>query len=572
MLKNLNSIIDLKDKIRVLFIILALTLSSLLDIVGITLIPILATSLLSDPSIYLDTISSYSNILNLNYLSDLGDKERIKLLSTIIVILFISKNFFLIITYYFEGKILEIISLKNSKKLFKKYLINNYLFHIYSKPVLLARNIVVENQAIKTSISSFLHLFKEIFLLIGITLILFLTNWKLTLLLVGSLTFLVSIYLFFIKKNLEKRGKLNQEIRGFQINFLNQGFRSIKEIIFFNKQKYLFNIFDKKNDIFEKNILFVNILNKLPRIILEISTIVIIVVVGLILILDNKPVSEIIGVISLVTAASIRLIPSYNLIVSSISRIQFIKPSVDLVKKELDNYKINNEIFNKDISKKKLEFKNELVLKNVNFEYPETKNNIFENLNFTLKKGDQIGILGPSGSGKTTFINLISGLIDPTRGQIIIDDEFLIDKKKEWFNSIGYVGQEIFLIDDTIKNNIAFGLSDEEIDMKNLLEALKISGLENFKDKLESNVGENGSKLSGGQKQRIGIARAIYRKPKILILDEATNALDKVKESEIINSIFNSYKDLTVLMISHDIQSLKKCKKIINFDKGKITD
>jgi len=572
MLKNLYSIIDYKEKIKIIFLIFALTLSSLLDVLGITLIPILATSLLGDPSLYIDSISSYGKILNFDYFLNLTDKERISLASIIIVTLFVFKNIFLIVIFYYEGKVVEIISLKNAKRLFKYYLLKNYLFHLNSKPVLLSRNIVVENQAIKINISSSLYLAKEIILLFGITFILLLTNWFLTLILIGSLTLLILFYLFFIKNNIEKRGKINQEIRGFQINFLTQGFRSIKEIIFFNKQKYIYDIFNTKNIIFEKNILFVNLINKFPKIFLEIFTILIIIIISLVLTSGNGSSAEMIGSITLITAACIRLIPSYNSIVTSVSRMQFVKPSVDLISNELNSLRNEADDFFENKNVNKLLFKDKLEIKNVNFVYPGSDTNVFKDLNFILKKGDLIGILGPSGSGKTTFVNLISGLIDPTNGLILLDGEPLMNKKNEWINSIGYVGQDIFLIDDSIKKNIAFGEKDKDINIKNLLQALDSSGLNSFKEKLDYEVGENGSKLSGGQKQRIGIARALYRQPNILILDEATNALDKSKESQILDSIFDDKSEVTAIMISHDIQSLRKCEKIFNLTDGKITN
>jgi ABC-type bacteriocin/lantibiotic exporter with double-glycine peptidase domain len=221
------------------------------------------------------------------------------------------------------------------------------------------------------------------------------------------------------------------------------------------------------------------------------------------------------------------------------------------------------------LSKKDYNFKNHIKFENLSFKYKNTQKFIFKNLNLILKKNSMIGILGPSGSGKTTFVNLITGLIKPCDGKILIDDKQDINNDIfSWQSKIGYVPQSIFLFDGTIEENVSFGSDTENIDQVKLLNAIKLSQLDKFineqKDGLKTLIGENGAKISGGQIQRIGIARSLYRNNEILILDESTNSLDEETEKKFFKSLINLKGNRTIIIISHNKENLKNCDKIYN--------
>ena len=268
------------------------------------------------------------------------------------------------------------------------------------------------------------------------------------------------------------------------------------------------------------------------------------------------------------------MMPSANKILVSIQSLNFAKVSIDLLEKELINSQNNiskNVITNNDDFK----FEKQIEIENLYFKYKnENKNYDLFNLNFKIKKGEILGLTGPSGSGKSTLVDLILGFYNPTQGSIKVDGKNINLSLSSWQNIIGYVPQSIFLIDDTIKENITLSDNSIKIDNQRLKNATEKSELNpfinNLDGKLETMVGERGSRISGGQLQRIGIARALYKKSKLLIFDEATNALDKKTEESILQTIFELKNDYTSIIVSHDKDCLKKCDRVITLNQGKV--
>ena len=246
--------------------------------------------------------------------------------------------------------------------------------------------------------------------------------------------------------------------------------------------------------------------------------------------------------------------------------------SLDIIYKELRLK--NSKPKNYANIKSKTKFEKEINFKNIYFKYPKKNEYVFNKINVKIKSNNIIGLIGESGSGKTTFIDILSGLLKPSKGQILVDGKSIIGKERSWQNNIGYIPQLIFLTDDTIKNNIAFGEKKENIDNLKINKVLSISSLikfiKNLPMKLNYKVGEYGNRISGGQRQRIGIARALYNNPKILIMDEATSALDFKTEKEIMKSIYLMKGKKTIIISSHNKNILNKCDIIFKFIKGKI--
>ena len=568
MLKKLNFLIDKRHKKKLFLILVFLIFCSALEIIGLGAIPIMV-------SIYLD--NSTINILQNNtilvfFKSYLNEDKILFFLSFLIFFVFFIKNILLGLIAYFEGKVFKNITEENASKLYKYYLSKNLTFFLNSNPNYLARNIIVENQSIKQIASMFLYIFKEIFLLAGILLILFYTNWLITLIIFCLISFLSLSYILFFKNKLDKLGKSSQNIRGLQLTYLSQAFGAIKDIIVMGKKNFILEIFNRENKIYESNNMFVTILSKFPKLIFEIFAIFSILIFIFIISFTGIEKNQIIVLLSLIAVAIARIMPSYNLIASTINRIQFIKPSLNLVYEEIK--KIDFENNDPQKSEGELIFKGEIMLKDVCFGFEENQNFLINNFNEKISLGSVVGITGPSGSGKTTLINLITGFFNPKNGKILMNGKDISKSKTLWMNSIGYVGQEVYLLDESIKKNIAFGVNENEINIEKINYAIRIARLDEtiqtLKDGIETIVGDRGVRISGGQKQRIGIARAIYRDPKIIILDEATSSLDNKLELEIISSLIQNKKDMTIIMVAHRLTTLKDCKKIFYLDQGKL--
>jgi ATP-binding cassette, subfamily B, bacterial PglK len=327
----------------------------------------------------------------------------------------------------------------------------------------------------------------------------------------------------------------------------------LKKMKNFNKVKLLVN----------SNITF---LNQSPRFIFEFLMILVIVVFIIVLEKRYTNTTEILTILGIYIAATIRLLPSLNKVIQSTQNLIFYKNSINVIYEEL----YNGQTVPKDY-KNQINFEKKIEFKNIKFSYGSNKV-VFDNFNFEIKKGNVIGIYGKSGSGKSTFLNLFTGLVYPSSGEIYIDFNKIENlRNNSWHQQIGYVTQNTFLINDTIKKNIAFGLDDSNIDLSMLEKAIKDADLSDLiKERgLEYIIKENGIGLSGGQKQRVSIARALYKNPKILIFDEATSSLDNASENFIIQTIKKLKKDKTIIIVSHKLSNLEICDQVYEMNKNR---
>ena len=313
----------------------------------------------------------------------------------------------------------------------------------------------------------------------------------------------------------------------------------------------------------------------MPRLFLEVICIIAVVVVSTVFLYMERSIISIIPIISLLAVSTIRLIPSFNTIATSLAAIRQLLPSFNLVTKEISEMTSIRPTFSNAV-KKNAEFSKDIYFKNVNFQYPNV--NVFSifDLNLKINHGEKIGFIGDSGAGKSTLIDLLLGLLQTTSGNIIVDNKNISENLRNWQNQIGYVPQDIYLLDDTIKKNIAFGIPEKNIDNKKLLKSIEMSQLKEFINSLPDGehtiVGNRGIRLSGGQKQRIGIARALYNNPKILILDEATSSLDINNEKKVMEEIFSLGGSRTLIIVTHRHQTVQNCDNVFLLDKGKLLE
>jgi ABC-type multidrug transport system fused ATPase/permease subunit len=290
----------------------------------------------------------------------------------------------------------------------------------------------------------------------------------------------------------------------------------------------------------------------------------------------KREMVDIVLYLGVFAAASFRIIPSASKLLDSVQLIKHVEPGVRIFLEEFDSN--SNSYIERNYKQKNLDldlkFQKEISVTDLSFSYPIRKEFSLSKVSMTIKKGDFVGIVGETGSGKSTLINLLIGLLRPSEGKIEIDKLNINSNLPAWYKKIGYVPQSIYLIDDSIKKNIAFGLREDNIDDNLIKKAIEKASLDKFinslTDGLETIVGEKGIRLSGGQQQRIGIARALYRDPEILILDEATSSLDQITEEKIMKSIQFLIRKKTLIIITHRLFTVKNCDKIFFIDKGKI--
>lgn len=547
---------------------------TLLEMIGIGSIPIFAI-IITNPSHLNNFFSEY---IDLKSILDLGKTDLIFYSSIILLLIFLVKNIIISFFNYYQASVIKYLKQDFYNKLFDLYINSKYEFHLVNNPANLTKNITAEVGRATNFVLNITMLIKEILIAISIFILLFYVDFKIsffTFILLGIFTY---FFYTFTKKGAAKRGVIVHYIWGSILKAVNQGLGSIKETKILNKENYLINIFNQNIKILEKFNLQQSFMVSLPKIFLEIIAVLTIVIITVLFFYFERDQNEFIPLITLITVSSLRLMPSFNTISSSLNRIRFLFPAYDLIASELLNIEkekkeeivLPNDKFNKNF-----EFNNFIELKNLCYSYPNTKKRVLENISLEIPFGKSIGIVGESGAGKSTFIDLLIGLLDPSEGQILIDGFDLKKIKKNWQKQIGYIPQESYLVDDTIKANIAFGVKENDLNNKRLIDCIKLAELEEFiktlPDKENTLVGDRGTRLSGGQKQRIGIARSLYFNPKILIFDEPTSSLDTDNEDKIMRHIYSFGKKRTIIIISHRENILRDCDYIYEFKKGRIS-
>ena len=350
------------------------------------------------------------------------------------------------------------------------------------------------------------------------------------------------------------------------IKSIQEGLGGIRDVIIDGSQKYFVSLYEKSIIPFRRSWVNVNIIGTSPKYLVEAFSMILIVTIATVFAKSEKNTQNIIPIIGALAIGAQRILPIMQQLYSSFVTIKGNQASINDAIMMLEDIP---KIPEKDTIKQ-LEFKLNINISNVSFKYSESNQYVFENIFFTIKKGERVGMIGSTGSGKSTMIDLIMGLLTPTSGQILIDNIILDQSNlRSWQGHIAHVPQNIYLSDTSIKENIAFGLKRDSIDEDKIIQAAKssmiYSTIIDFENNFETFVGERGLKLSGGQKQRIGIARALYKNADLLIFDEATSALDNHTENEVMQSIKMFDSQLTILIVAHRLSTLKYCDKIYEF-------
>ena len=561
--KNLFSVFDKTHKVYISFIFFIFFLLMFLELFSIALfIPLIAFILennIEENKIFV----FFKDNLNFDLYFLVGDLTNFIIFFFII---FLTKSLLVIYCNWHKIGFTYKIRKYLTHNIYKKYINIPYENFIKKNSATYLKNINYEINQVSIGLIQTLEFFSELIVIFGIGIFLMIYDFKVSILvLVLSTIFIFLISVISKRKmfNLGERVRVSEQLR---IKNYIESFNLIKEIKIYNKQNFFINRdLDFTSNFLQTDFLF-RFIKSIPTVLVELLLIAIMLILILINI-ETKSTSHILELLGVFAASGFRLMPSSKRMVSSIQSLRYALPSINNIIKEFPSMEI---LYQKDNLKTKIDsFKKEINILDVSFKYKNQENYVFKNLNLKIKKGTIVGIKGKTGSGKTTIINLILKLIYPNTGSILIDEhKFENINTKSIHNLIGYVPQNIYLMDASIRDNITF--FSDEISMKSIEDSIEKANLRNFinqsEDGLNTKIGEKNSKISGGQAQRIGIARALAKNPAILILDEATNALDSSTENEILKGISYLKGELTIIMISHDQNSLKICDEIIDLD------
>lgn len=560
------SFLNFKERIKFFLVVLILFFQSLLEALSVALvIPILSLILKKE------VVQEY--LWAFPYYSD--QKYYIIIVLFFILLFFLLKSFYIYLATLFTYKFAYLCQNKIKEIIFKNYIDLDYEDYLEEKSSVFINNITTQVSLLTMYfVIPCLSLISEGLILISILALLMFFEIK-SFLIISALI-LISIFFGYkiLAKTLRKLGKNKEDLEAESIKVVQNSIGLLKVTKLYNLEDIFFSYFKNIN----KTLAYIQsrflTLQNIPRSILELIIFLAISILVLILIFLNYKESDILLVTGLFAAAGFKIIPSVNRIILNMQNLKYASSSIDSVNKIFNKFQNSNHN-KKFINEKIINFNSNAEFKDCSFFY---KKNIYsfilDKLNFNLIKGRKIGIVGRSGVGKTTFLDILLGILSPTSGNIIVDGQKVDLNSLNWKKIVSYVPQSTFLIDGTLKKNIAFSRSDNDINLSLIRELISLTSLdEELKDRgdLIENIviGEKGINLSGGQIQRIAIARALYKKPKILIMDEPTSALDTYNEEKIMNLVISD-KDLTLVVVSHKISALEKCDEIYELKEGKL--
>jgi ABC-type multidrug transport system fused ATPase/permease subunit len=494
----------------------------------------------------------------------------------VIVVMALSNVFLALITFvnlWYSGKRRHSISMR----LFEKYLRQPYIYFLNTNSALLIRNIRNVDSFVSNVLGNLLNLVSYTIVSLSIIILLVILNPLLAFTISVVLVLLYVTIFVTLKNTLSKRGKDSQDYDYFRIKYINEAFGGVKDIKILEKERIFLDLFKTPSLRYAKNEAINSAINELPRFLIETISIGGMIMVILFMIASGSKIEHFLPVLTIYAFGAYRLLPLLQRIFRAFTAIRYHFPIVETLYNDFTNLPDGTKLlYDNDILT--MPFNSEIAVENISFSYPNSNKIILNNISLSIKHNTSIAFVGSTGCGKTTLIDIILSLLTPQEGRITVDHKIIDDSNRmSWQKNLGYVPQSIYLTDDTIKNNIAFGILPEKIDMEAVIEAAKLANIHDFisgelEKGYETTLGERGVRLSGGQRQRIGIARAVYHNPSVLIFDEATSALDSLTENAIMDAINNMVHKKTIIIIAHRITTVKNCDCIYLMDKGVITE
>lgn len=575
MIKKVNYILDRTQKIKLIILLVIIFIGAFVELLGVSsIMPLINVA--TNP----DAIDNTWYLVKIKELFGFSEVRQIVVsLSFFLIVVYIIKNIYITFQYNVQYKFIFNNQRRLAVKMMNSYMHQNYLFHVSRNVAELQRNVTEDVNGFYTVVLNVLQLVAEVSVCVVLVIYLMSTD-IMTTIVIAALIFIFAVFFGIIfKKVLVKKGQENRKVNIQLTKWVLQSFSGIKEIKVMNKEKFFLDNYDKtykRFTVLQRQQTMLSFISRPTMETMCICGLLITVVVKMIWFQED--IANFIPALSVFAIAAFRMLPSFNRISGYLSAIMFNKPAVDVLYgdlKEIDELKTASEEKAKyEVTIQKLS--NGIDVKNISFQYPNADKQVIRNLSMHIEPNTSVAFIGASGSGKSTLADIILGVLEPQTGTIEVEG---IDIKKNlngWHQCLGYIPQTIYLMDDTIRANIAFGLEKKQIDESALWDAVKEAQLESFVKSLpqglDTVIGDRGVKLSGGQRQRIGIARALYSKPVVLILDEATSALDNETEREVMEAIDGLRGTRTLIIIAHRLTTIKNCDVIYEVKDGGIEE
>lgn len=552
-------IFERRQKLQLLFVLFIVIFTTFVELLGVTAILPLIEVMMNENSI------NETPYLNMLYrLGGFGNSTNFLIfLAVVLIVIYWIKNFLVAVSYNLQYKFTFSNQKRMAYKLLECYLSQPYFFHLSHSSAELIRSINTDIVMMFQGILALLQFFAEILVCLVLGSFLFYTDPQITIIIVIALLLFVVLFTKKIKSYLSYIGEEDRKFSMGIVKWLQQSFGGLKETKIMHREKFFLGKFEEQYSQWADLEKIYRNLQMIPKPIMETLSITALMIAIILKLLSGTQMSSFMTTISVFAIAAFRLLPSFNRITGYVSVIIFNFPAFEAVYQDLKRVDelLGTSYLTTQDAKEALPLREKIQIRNLSYKYPEGEDYVLRDVNISIPKNKSIALVGPSGAGKTTLADLILGVLEPTKGNILIDEADAFTHLTAWQKNVGYIPQTIYLMDDTIRNNIIYGAeaADEERLMKAVEEAQLKEFIESLSEGLDTEVGERGIRLSGGQRQRIGIARALYSNPEVLVLDEATSALDNETEKAVMDAIDSLSGSKTLIIIAHRLTTVENC-------------
>lgn len=571
-LLNIFYLLPKGDGIKLTILFFMMLLAAMLEVIGVGMIPAFV-AIVAAPEKVLE-YEPARPVIELAGIESSGD--LLLWGGGLLIGIFVVKSIYIISFNYLEARFLFNRRYTISLRMMNAYMRAPYLFHLQKNTAELIRNATVEvNILINSVLASILKLARDGVMAAAILLFLIIMEPLITLIIVVVMGAGAGTFVMLTQKKVKSYGIQEQEHRKNLLKTLQQGLGGIKEARVLNREKDLTDKFKLEAYKSTRLLAFIRYVMQIPKPVVETSAVIGMMMVAGFMLWQGRPMEAIIPILTLFAMGIVKLMPAVNQLSSMYTSLQYNIVSVDPIYEDLKSLEDAGADFLADRSKTSpMHFLKKIEVNDLHYSYPGSGEEAISGVSFEVFRGEAIALVGSSGAGKTTMVDLLLGLFKPDSGEIYVDGVNVWENLSAWQKNIGYIPQSIYLADETLRENIAFGIPLAEIDDEKVRNAIELAQLSQLvgelPDGLDTIVGEHGTRLSGGQRQRIGIARALYHDPQVLVMDEATSALDNVTEQHIIRSIEALKGDRTVIMIAHRLTTVMNCDRLYLMEKGKI--
>lgn len=572
-LKKLGVLLDKKQKRAMAGLIVLMIISAILQTAGIGLL-VEVVNVVIDPEAVMN--SSIAKMCYNLIGSDTYESFAITVM-LLLVAIFVIKNVFLYLQQKLTFAFVYVNQFRTSERMMRNYLRRGYEFYLNADTAVVQRSITSDVNNMYGLILALLQLLSDGVISVFVIAYCFISNGTLTVLLAVVLLALMLLIQKVLKPIMYKAGQQNQEYYSGLFKWISQTVQGIKEVKISCKEQYFVSEYQKCGKGYVDSVQRYSLYNSIPKLLIEVTCVSTMMGYMIFQIATGVRTEVMVQAVSTLGAAALVLLPAVSRVNNQINSIAYFEPFFMGVSDNLQD-EINTE--NVDLTfatdeEEKLPVKDKIEMKDITYSYPNSDKLIFDHADLTIPIGASVGIVGTSGAGKSTVVDILLGLLETKTGTVYADGQDVKQHYRKWLKNIGYIPQMIFMLDDTIRRNVAFGVPEDKIDEDRLWEVLKEAQMDEFiktlPDGLDTGIGERGIRLSGGQRQRIGIARALYNNPEILILDEATSALDNETEAAIMESINMLHGKKTLVIIAHRLQTIEKCDIVYRVEDGKAT-